>query len=153
MAVGINRVVLVGNLTQDPELRHTQGGTPVCGLSLAVNGREKVGEQWQDRADFFEIRVWGNQGERCNEHLRKGSQVGVSGKLRLEKWGEGESKKSRIIVVADDVQFLARWGRDAGERSAAFVPDADFAVPEGDFSTGGGDFLPTGSAPDDDIPF
>lgn len=154
MAVNINAVVLTGNLTADPELRHTAGGTAVCGLRIAVNGREKRGEEWQDRADFFDVRVWGNQAENCNQYLARGRAVAVSGKLRLEEWeSKGGEKKQRVLVEADSVQFLSQRGD--GERSAAFVPDEQFAVPEGDFAAGAADadFSGAGGGADDDIPF
>lgn len=147
MAVGLNSVVLVGNLTRDPELRHTQSGVAVCGLRMAVNGSEKVGGEWRDRADFFDVRVWGNTGENCARYLKRGSSVGVSGKLRYEEWEDAEKgKRSKVLVEARDVQFLDSK-RDR-EESAAFVPPGqgeEFSVPQEDFTTPAAD--------DDDIPF
>lgn len=128
--------MLVGNLTRDPELRHTQGGTPVCGLRIAVNGSEKVGGEWRDRADFFDIRVWGAQGENAARYLSKGSKCGVSGKLRLEEWDDKDKgRQSRVLVEANSVQFLDSK-RDR-EESAAFVPPGqgeEFSVPQEDFA-------------------
>lgn len=152
MAIGINAVVIVGNLTRDPELRHTQGGTAVVGLRVAVNGSEKINGEWKDRSDFFDVRVWGNQGEGCVQYLAKGKRVGISGKLRLEEWESGGEKKQKVLIVADDVQFLTPRDGGGGERSAAFVPEGDFTVPSGDFTTGAdADF--GGGGTDDDIPF
>lgn len=153
---GINAVVLVGNLTKDPELRTTQGGESVCGLRIAINGREKVGDQWRDRADYFDVRVWGSQADSCAQYLKRGSPVGIDGRLRHEEWVPqgGGDKKYRVLVVAKNVQFLERRGDGGGHESAAFVPDEEFQVPTAEFGTGG-DFTPTGAAadPDDDIPF
>ena len=161
MTVNLNAVVLTGNLCADPELRHTQGGTAVCGMRVAVNGREKVGEEWRDRADFFDVRVWANQAESCAQYLKRGSPVAVSGYLRLEEWEpkDGGKKRSRVLVVARTVQFLK--GRDGGGReSAAFVPDEEFTVPDAEFDSGEGGAsepvpaaTPAPAVPDDDIPF
>src|SRR4051812_49579072 len=82
MAASINRVVLVGNLTRDPELRHTPGGTPVCSLRLAVNSRRKdESGQWIDKPNYFSISVFGNQAESCAQYLSKGRPVAVDGRL------------------------------------------------------------------------
>src|SRR4051812_50059208 len=79
----INRVVLVGNLTKDPELRHTPSGTAVCKLRLAVNTRQKDGAtgEWGDKPNYFDVTVWGNQGESCAQYLAKGRPVAVDGRL------------------------------------------------------------------------
>ena len=78
----INRVVLVGNLTKDPELRHTPSGTAVCKLRLAVNTRQKDAQgNWGDKPNYFDVTVWGNQGESCAQYLAKGRPVGVDGRL------------------------------------------------------------------------
>lgn len=153
MANSINAVILSGNLTKDPELRYTQSQVAVCGMRIAVNGREKVGEQWRDRADFFDIRVWGRQAESCAQYLAKGRPLAVSGRLKLEEWEDEKGKHSRILIEARDVQFLGSRNGGGQQESAAFVPDTEFAVPEGDFSTGqtGDDFA--SPSPDDDIPF
>jgi single-strand DNA-binding protein len=138
----INRVILVGRLTRDPELRHTPGGTPVCNFSLAVNSREKDDSgEWGERADFFDITVWGNQGENCAQYLAKGRLAAVDGNLRQERWEKDGQKRSKVTITARQVQFL-----DSGDR---------------DGDTGGGydgsqEFVPAGSgqaAVDDDIPF
>lgn len=154
--MNINAVVLTGNLTSDPELRQTPSGTSVCGMRIAVNGREKVDETWRDRADFFDVRAWGREADNCAQYLKRGSPVAISGVLRLEEWTPkgGEQKRSRVLIVARSVQFLSRRGDGEGRESAAFVPDANFDVPTDDFGGGGdagGDFAPT--VPDDDIPF
>lgn len=118
MSININRVLLIGNLTRDPELSHTGGGMAVCTLGIAINGREKVGEEWHDRADFFDVIVWGNQGENCAQYLAKGSPVAVDGRLRQDRWDDRDTgqKRSKVKIVADTVQFL-RDGKSDPEGS------------------------------------
>jgi single-strand DNA-binding protein len=119
MPISVNVVVLIGNLTKDPELRHTQGGVAVCDLRVAVNGSEKIQGEWTERADFFDVTVWGNQAEACAQYLSKGSKVGVDGKLRYEEWEDRDSgaKRSRVKVVAGNVQFLSGAGSGDGQSS------------------------------------
>ena len=99
----INRVVLVGNLTKDPELRHTQSGMAVCSLRLAVNTRRKDDTgQWVDKPNYFDITVWGNQGERCAQYLSKGRPVAVDGRLEWREWETPEgAKRQAVDIVAD----------------------------------------------------
>jgi single-strand DNA-binding protein len=139
----INRVVLVGNLTKDPELRHTPSGTAVCNLRLAVNTRRKDETgQWVDKPNYFDITVWGNQGERCAQYLSKGRPVGVDGRLEWREWETPEGNKRHAVeVVADSVQFLG--GRGDGE-GGGYIPADTTATPAGDFPA---------SPTDDDIPF
>ena len=140
----INRVVLVGNLTRDPELRHTPSGTAVCNLRLAVNTRRKDETgQWVDKPNYFDITVWGNQGERCAQYLSKGRPVAVDGRLEWREWETPEGNKRQAVdVVADTVQFLG--GRGDGEGGGEYIPAETAATPAGDFPT---------SPTDDDIPF
>jgi single-strand DNA-binding protein len=140
----INRVVLVGNLTKDPELRHTPSGTAVCNLRLAVNTRRKDETgQWVDKPNYFDITVWGNQGERCAQYLSKGRPVGVDGRLEGREWETPEGNKRQAVeVVADSVQFLG--GRGDGDGGGGYIPADATATPAGDFPA---------SPTDDDIPF
>ena len=143
--VSINRVVLVGNLTKDPELRHTPSGTAVCNLRLAVNTRRKDETgQWVDKPNYFDITVWGNQGERCAQYLSKGRPVAVDGRLEWREWETPEGNKRQAVdVVADTVQFLG--GRGDGEGGGGgYIPADATPTPAGDFPT---------SPTDDDIPF
>src|SRR5881409_1967615 len=116
----INRVVLVGNLTKDPELRHTPNGTAVCKLRIAVT-------------------VWGNQGESCAQYLSKGRPVGVDGRLDWREWeAQDGSKRQAVEIIADTVQFLG--GRpEAGE--AQFVP-ASAQAESADFQPAADDDIP-----------
>ena len=114
MAGSINRVVLVGNLTRDPETRQA-GATTVCSLRLAVNDRVKdpTSGEWGDRPNYFDVDVFGAQGERCGQWLAKGRQVAVEGKLRWREWETQEGqKRSAVSVVADNVQFIGCTFRD-----------------------------------------
>ena len=146
----INRVVLVGNLTKDPELRHTPSGMAVCSLRLAVNTRRKDGAtgQWTEKPNYFDVTVWGNQGENCAQYLAKGRPVAIDGRLEGLEWDALDgTKRLAVEVVADTVQFLGGRGEDGG------------------FSGGGGgnQFVPAAAASsgadadftsaDDDIPF
>jgi single-strand DNA-binding protein len=142
----INRVVLVGNLTRDPELRHTPSGTAVCNLRLAVNTRRKDETgQWVDKPNYFDITVWGNQGERCAQYLAKGRPVAVDGRLEWREWETPEGNKRQAVdVVADTVQFLGGRGDGEGGTGGGYIPAEAGATPAGDFPT---------SPTDDDIPF
>ncbi len=141
----INRVVLVGNLTKDPELRHTPGGTPVCSLRIAVNSRRRdESGQWVDKPNYFSVSVFGNQAESCAQYLSKGRPVGIDGRLDWREWqAQDGSKRESVEIVAESVQFLGSRGEG------------------GDFG-GGNQFVPAGAAQesadfpaaaDDDIPF
>jgi single-strand DNA-binding protein len=145
---GIARVILVGNLTRDPEVRYTAGGMAVCEFGIAVNSREKKDQQWQDRVDYFDVKCFGNQGEAVGNHLHRGSPAGVDGRLRQERWdAQDGSKRSKVVVIADSVQFLPSGDR-SGSGSAA--RSSAESIPDGEFSTGADvDF----QGSDDDIPF
>ena len=142
----INRVVLVGNLTKDPELRHTQGGTSVCKLRLAVNTRRKDETgQWTDKPNYFDVTVWGNQAESCSQYLSKGRPVAIDGRLEWREWDatDGSGKRQAVEVIAESVQFLGSRGDMGGGDSPQFVP-AGAGGESADFPS---------SAADDDIPF
>src|SRR6187397_3084925 len=130
----INRVVLVGNLTKDPELRQTGGGTSVCKLRLAVNTRRKDETgQWVDKPNYFDVTVWGNQGESCAQYLSKGRPVGIDGRLDWREWdAQDGTKRQAVEIIADTVQFLG-GGREAGEGQF---------VPAGTVESAGADFTP-----------
>ena len=122
MAASINRVILVGNLTRDPELRHTPSGIPVCSLRVAVNSRRKdESGQWVDKPNYFSVTVWGQQGENCAQYLAKGRPVGIDGRLDWREWETPEgNKREAVEVVADSVQFLG--SRGDGEAAPQYVP-------------------------------
>ena len=108
-ATNINRVVVTGNLTKDPELRNTPSGTSVCKLRVAVNSRRKDSSgEWVDKPNYFDVTVWGAQGENCANYLFKGRPVAVDGRLEWREWeaSDGSGKRQAVEIVADSVQFL-----------------------------------------------
>ena len=156
MAGSVNVVVLVGNLTRDPELRATPGGTSVCRLGVAVNERSKdptTGE-WGERPNYFDIDVFGAMGENCAQYLSKGRQVAIEGRLRWRSWETQDGqKRSAVSVVANNVQFIGP--RDAGGAGGYTAPQSGSARGTGTtFSKTGPDGPPRGDfTEDDDIPF
>src|SRR5918912_3094143 len=142
----INRVVLVGNLTKDPELRHTPSGTAVCKLRIAVNTRQKDAQgNWGDKPNYFDVTVWGNQGESCAQFLSKGRPVGVDGRLDWREWeAQDGTKRQAVEIIADTVQFLGGRGDGEGGGERQFFPAAATADTGADFG---------GAGADDDIPF
>jgi single-strand DNA-binding protein len=141
----INRVVLVGNLTKDPELRHTPSGTSVCKLRVAVNTRQKDSAtgQWGDKPNYFDVTVWGNQAESCAQYLARGRPIAVDGRLDWREWeAQDGSKRQAVEIIAETVQFLG--GRGDGDGSPQYVPRSDVQPDESDFAP---------ATADDDIPF
>jgi single-strand DNA-binding protein len=106
----LNHVVLVGRLTRDAELKYTAGGQAVCKFSIAVNRRRKNGDQWEDEANFFDIVLWGRQGESLNQYLVKGKMIGVDGELRQDRWQQDGQNRSKVEIVAANIQLLDRSG-------------------------------------------
>ena len=103
----INRVVLTGNLTDDPEVRQLPSGSTLTKIRLAVDVREKVDGEWQKRPNFFDVTVWGSQGENAAKYLGKGRRIAVDGRLRWREWQtEDGSKRQAVEVVADQVTYL-----------------------------------------------
>jgi len=156
-ASNINVVVITGNLTQDPELRHTGGGTAVCELRVAVNSRRKDGAtgEWIDKPNYFNVTVWGAQGENCANYLSKGRPVAIEGRLDWREWEakDGSGKRQAVQIIANSVQFLGSrdGGGNGGGNGNGFTPQTDTPADSSDFDpapagAGGGDG-------DDDIPF
>ena len=155
-ATNINRVVMTGNLTKDPELRSTSGGMSVCSMRIACNTRRKgAGGEWEDKPNFFDVTVWGAQGENCARYLAKGRPVAIDGRLEWREYQAQDGQKRQAIdIIADSVQFLG--GRDdagAGNGFTGSRPDvaggSDVPIDTGDFQS-----APAAPAPaDDDIPF
>jgi single-strand DNA-binding protein len=128
----LNKVLLMGNLTRDPEVRYTPKGTAVAAIGLAINRQwtSETGEQKED-VTFVDIEVWGRQAETANQYLKKGSPLFVEGRLRLDQWDDKESgqKRSKLKIVCERFQFIG------GPRQGA------------EFSEGGGEGRPQRSAP------
>jgi single-strand DNA-binding protein len=157
-ASNVNVVVITGNLTRDPELRSTGGGTSVCELRVAVNSRRKDGQsgEWVDKPNYFDVTVWGAQGENCANYLSKGRPVAVEGRLDWREWEakDGSGKRQKVSIVANSVQFLgSRDGSGGGQNGGnggGFSPSSDVPADTSDFegAAAGG-----GGGGDDDIPF
>jgi single-strand DNA-binding protein len=159
VAGSINSVVIVGNLTRDPELRATPSGTSVCSLRVAVNDRVKdatTGE-WGDKPNYFDVDVFGGQGERCAQYLAKGRQVGVAGRLRWREWETQDGQKRQAVsIMADNVQFIGpresggQGGGWSGGGQAAGGQSGGAGFNNAGLDPAKGDFAESG---DDDIPF
>ena len=119
-ASNINRVIITGNLTADPELRSLPSGTSVCKLRVACNTRRKDGPsgEWVDKPNYFDVTVWGAQGENAARYLSKGRPVAVDGRLEWREWESPEGgKRQAVDIIADSVQFLGSRD-DAGDRKS-----------------------------------
>ena len=161
-ASNVNVVVITGNLTQDPELRHIGGGTAVCELRVAVNTRRKNGQtnEWEDKPNYFNVTVWGAQGENCANSLAKGRPVAIEGRLDWREWEakDGSGKRQAVQIVANSVQFLGSRDGGGGQSGGnggggGFTPTSDVPADTSDFEgaaagAGGG-----GGGGEDDIPF
>jgi single-strand DNA-binding protein len=156
-ATNINRVVLTGNLTRDPELRATNGGTSVCSLRVACNTRRRSPSgEWEDKPNFFDVTVWGAQGENCARFLSKGRPVAIDGRLEWREWEakDGSGKRQSIDIIADSVQFLAGGEQGGGGGGGGFTPRSDVPANTDDFQpVAAGGSSSGSSAADDDIPF
>lgn len=118
MARSVNQVILMGNLTRDPEIRQTPSGQSVCSFSLALNRayKDQAGE-WQEATDYIDCVAWGPLGERISQYLSKGRRALVQGRLQSRSWEQDGQKRSKVEVLASDVTFLD--GRDSGDSGSA----------------------------------
>lgn len=141
--MSFNRIILVGNLGRDPELRYTPQGTPVCSFSMATNERrkDKTGEM-QDQTTWFRVTLWGRQAETASQYLSKGRPVYIEGRLRVEEWTDRDGKPRHTLEVhATDMQFIGgRAEEPLAEKAAAGVGSAEQPQQQPDLS-------------DEDIPF
>ena len=149
-----NRVVLVGNLTRDPELRYIPSGTAVSEIGLAVNDRVKKGDQWVDETTFVDVTLWARTAEVANEYLSKGSSVLIEGRLKLDMWEKDGQKRSKLRVVADKMQMLGGRGGGGGGGGGASRPHSssqqdEYSAPAEQYSSAPSNAPP----PPDDIPF
>jgi single-strand DNA-binding protein len=156
--MSFNKIIVVGNLGKDPELRYTPQGNAVCSFTMATNEkrRDKSGEM-QDVTTWFRITLWGNQAENAAKYLAKGRQVYIEGRLRIEDWTDRDNKDRYTLEVnATDMQFLggARDAEFSGGHSDAATHSGPAADMAGSSSAAGSSAAPA-AAPvaDDDIPF
>ena len=160
-ASNVNVVVITGNLTQDPELRSTGGGTSVCEMRVAVNSRRKNGQtgQWEDKPNYFDVVVFGAQADNCATYLSRGRPVAVEGRLDWREWEakDGGGKRQAVQIIANTVQFLG--SRDGGgggtPNSNGGGQQQPYSPPASDVPADESDFGPvsTGGGQEDDIPF
>lgn len=174
--MSINRVVLTGNLTRDPELRRTQSGMAILSIRIAVNDRRKNSQtgEWEDYANYVDCVVFGSRGESLNNYLSKGSKVGIDGKLRWSEWERDGQKRSKIEVIVDDLEFLSprngggqggyQGGYSGGQSQGGYQGGGNQGGYQGGQGQGGYQAAPAQSTPapaidasssvyDDDIPF
>jgi single-strand DNA-binding protein len=152
-ATNINRVVLTGNLTFDPELRSLPSGTSVCKLRVACNTRRKDGAtgEWVDKPNYFDVTVWGAQGENCARYLAKGRPVAIDGRLEWREYQDKDgNKRQSVDIIADAVQFLGGRDEAGGGTGNGFSARSDIPVDTADFASAPAGPAATG---DDDIPF
>jgi len=146
MARGIAHVTLVGNLTRDPELRQTPSGTSVCQLGVAVNSSYKdASGQWVEKPNFFDVVVWGTQGENCAKYLSKGRQVAVDGRLDQRSWeAQDGGKRSKVEIIAETVMFIGGQNETREPVSRAGAQSAPGSAANDDFRDidFGGDDIP-----------
>lgn len=144
--MSINRVVISGNLTRDPELRSTPGGMAILNMRMAVNDRRKNQQtgEWEDSPNYVDVILFGSRGESLSRFLSKGSKIAVEGKLRWSEWQDKNTgdKRSKLEVVADDIEFMSSRGEGGGGHGGGNY-DAPAAAPK---PAGGETF-------EDDIPF
>jgi single-strand DNA-binding protein len=138
-----NKVILVGNLTRDVEIKYTQSGTAVTDIGLAVNDRVKRDGEWVDEATFVDITLWGRTAEVASEYLSKGSPVLIEGRLKLDSWDQDGQKKYKLRVVGERMQMLGGRGGGGGQSQKTDAYSAPVAA---------GD-KPAPETPQDDIPF
>ena len=127
----INHVVLVGRLTRDAELKMTNSGLAILHFSLAVNRSVKQGDKWEKVADFFDVTTFGKQGEALAKYMTKGTQIGIEGGLRQDRWEHEGKKMSKVAIVADNIQLLGskdapRQDNQASAAKAVFEDDIPF---------------------------
>jgi single-strand DNA-binding protein len=152
----VNKVILVGNLGKDPEVRYTSGGQAVASLRIATSRSwtDKQSGQRKEETEWHDVEVWGKQAEQCGEYLAKGRQVYVEGRLKTDKWQDKQSGQDRfrVKVVADTVRFLGGGGGGGGARTAARPSNEEMGPPAGfeDAPAEGGH---GGGPGGDDIPF
>lgn len=154
-----NRVILVGNMTRDPDLRYTPSGMPVCEIGLAINDRRRTPEgEWIEDTTFIDVTLWAKQAETCNQYLSKGSPVLIEGRLKMDQWEQDGQKRSRLRVVGEKMQMLGSRNSGSGSQGRSYRNEAEAygsyddsysPAPQQRGNQGGGNAGPV----NDDIPF
>lgn len=132
--MSINRVIISGNLTRDPELRTTQSGTSVLSMGVAVNDRHKNAStgEWEDYANFIDCTLFGNRAEAMGRLLKKGSKVVIDGKLRWSQWERDGQKRSKTEIIVQDIDPCGNLKKDSGEDSEEAAIDEEAGLYEED---------------------
>jgi single-strand DNA-binding protein len=148
----INRVMLVGRLTRDAELKSLPSGQAVCKFSIAVNRLRKNGEQWENEPNYFDVVLWGKRGESVHQYLVKGKMIGLDGELRQDRWQQEGQNRSKVEIIANNVQLL---GSNPGSSGSGEGSDYESRRPQ---SQSQGQSWQSGDGPAedsfaDDIPF
>lgn len=157
--------VLVGRLTRDAELKYTNSGQAICHFSVATSSRKKKGDQWVDEASFWDIDLWGKQGESINQYLVKGKLVAVEGSMRQDRWEQDGQSRMKVIISANTVQLLGsntqggqQYGGSQGAESPQNQQGAQGGPRDNQSRESGRQQGPAAQAPasddfSDDIPF
>lgn len=152
----INRVVMTGNLTRDPEMKGANGVT-LCKLRIACNTRRKNSQtgQWEEKPNYFDVTVWGAQGENCGRYLSKGRPVAIDGRLEWREWETEGGKRQAVDIIAESVQFLGSPSEAGGGNGNGNGYSVSRVASESDVPADTGDFdrAPVAAGGDDDIPF
>ena len=159
--MSVNKVILVGNLGKDPEVKYTPQGTPVAKFSVATSERFKDKEgNWQDRTEWHNVVLWQRLAEIAGEYLKKGSKVYIEGRLRTDSWDDKESgqKRYRTEIVGQDLVLLSGSGKEGGEEGGqgggySRARSASASGGGGRQQSGGDDFAQSTTITDEDIPF
>lgn len=130
--MSINRVVLSGNLTRDPELRTTASGMPVLSFGIAVNDRRKNSQtgEWEDYANFIDCTMFGTRAENLSRYLSKGQRIMLEGKLRYSTWERDGQKRSKIEVIIDDLDFAGSRNDNRGGSTGSDMGVDDYSAPK-----------------------
>jgi len=153
--MSFNKIILVGHLGKDPELRYTPQSTAVCDFTMATNDRkrDKSGE-WQEVATWFRVTLWRNQAENAAKYLKKGSQVFIEGRLSLEEWTDRDGNTRQTLQVnASDMHFIGSRGDSAANMGNSDAAEPEFAGPASSQPASSPPITRAAAAADDDIPF
>jgi single-strand DNA-binding protein len=158
----LNRVVLVGRLTRDAEMKFTPSGLAVSKFSIAVNRSRKVGDQWEEEASFFDATLWGRSAESLSQYLVKGKQIALDGELRQDRWEQDGQKRSKVEIVVNNLQLLGGQGQGGQSSGGSYASRGESSrASEGNWGSGGSQTSRPAPAPkenlsdnfSDDIPF
>ena len=155
--MSINRVNISGNLTRDPELRMTSGGTQVLSFGVAVNDRRRNPQtgEWEDYPNFVDCTMFGARAEAVSRYLSKGSKVAIEGKLRYSSWERDGQRRSKLEVIVDEIEFMSRGSQqgDGGYSNAPQAPRGGYAQQPQARPQAPVQAPPTADIYDEDIPF